>query len=106
MTTMASRTSANMGRPYEKEALPPQVVVGVIEPVLPDGAEDVELECVFERFGLVLDARGNVQHLALTERDLHAADEKLQRALQHISHLFALVRMHRHEAAALQIDLR
>ena len=39
-------------------------VVGAIEPVLPDRAEDVELEGVLERFGLVLDPRRNVQHFA------------------------------------------
>ncbi len=49
---------------------PLQIVVGVIEPVLADGAEDVELERVFERFGLMLDARGNVQHFPFAQRDL------------------------------------
>src|SRR6266566_1067502 len=37
---------------------------------------------------------------------LFTPDEKLQRALQDVRHLVALVRMHRHEAAALQVHLR
>jgi hypothetical protein len=32
-----------------------EVVVGVIEPVLADWREEIELEGVVERFGLVLD---------------------------------------------------
>ena len=55
-----------------------QVVVGVIQPVLADWAEDVELERVFERFGLMWNARGNVQDFSLAERDLLTADEKFQ----------------------------
>src|SRR3989442_5154328 len=66
-----------------------KVIVGVIQPVLPNGAEQVELECIFERFGLVLDPRWNVQHLALADRDFLSADQKPERALENASHLIA-----------------
>src|SRR3954454_8640111 len=69
-----------------------EIVVGVIEPVLPDRTEHVELEGVFDRLGLVLEPRRNVQQLALADDDLFAADEELQRALQDVGHLLALVR--------------
>ena len=47
-----------------------------------------------------------MQHFAFAHGDLLAADEELQRALQDVGHLLALVRVHRNEAAGLQIDLR
>src|SRR2546423_13761015 len=78
----------------------------MIEPVLPNRAEQIELERVFERLRLVLDPRRNVQHLALTHGNLFAGDQKLERALQDVGHLLALVRMIRDDAAALQVDLR
>ena len=54
----------------------------------------------------MLDPRRDVQHLAFAHGDLLAADQELERALQDVGHLLALVRVHRHQAAALQIDLR
>ena len=86
--------------------LSPEVVVGLIQPVLPDRTEDVERKGVVERLGLMLDPRGNMQHLAFAHGDLLAADEELERALQDVGHLLALVRVHRNDAAGLQIDLR
>jgi hypothetical protein len=51
-------------------------------------------------------AAGNVQDLALAHDHLFAIDEKSQRTLEHVSHLFALVRVHRYKRAAFEIDLR
>src|SRR5438034_11087312 len=85
---------------------PMKVCVRMIEPVLPDRAEDVELERVLERLRLMLDPRRDVQHLAFADRDLLAADVELERALKNVGHLLALVRVHRHEAAAFEVDLR
>src|SRR6185295_6179104 len=73
--------------------LPMEIVVGVIEPVLTNRAEDVELERIFQRLGLVLDPRRDVQHLALADDDFLAGDQELQRALQEVGHLLALVRV-------------
>src|SRR5687768_13895184 len=50
--------------------------------------------------------RGDVQHLAFAHDDLLSLHEKTQRALQDVGHLFALVRVNRHEGAALEINLR
>src|SRR5438874_8271657 len=83
-----------------------EIIVGVIEPVLANRAEHIELECILERFGLVLDPRRDVQQLTFAHDELLAADQELQRALQDVGHLLALVRVHRYEAAALQVDLR
>src|SRR5207245_2496798 len=82
-----------------------KIIIGVIEPVLTDRAEQIELEGVLERLGLVLDPGRDVQHLAFADGDFLAADQKLERTLQDVGHLLALVRVHRHQAAALQIDL-
>src|SRR4249919_2892903 len=83
-----------------------EIVVGVIEPVLPDRAEDVELEGVLERLRLVLDPRRDVEYLAFAHGDLVAADQEFQRALEDVGDLLALMRVIRDQAAALQIDLR
>src|SRR5262245_332565 len=83
-----------------------EIGVGVIQPVLADRAEQIELERVVEGLGLVLDPRRDVEHLPLADGDFLAGDEELQRSLQHVGHLLALVRVHRHERALLEIDLR
>ena len=82
-----------------------EILVRVIQPVLPDRAEHVELERILEGFRLVLDPGRDVQHLAFAHGDLFAADHEFQGALQDVRHLLALVRVHRDQAAALQIDL-
>src|SRR6266496_1695955 len=51
----------------------PQVRVVLLEPVFTDGAEDVEIECVFERHCTVRHVGGDAQHLALTHHDRLAA---------------------------------
>jgi hypothetical protein len=61
---------------------------------------------VSSSFCLVLDPRRDVQHFAFAYRNLLAADQELQRSLQHVCDLFALVRVIRHQATALQVDLR
>ena len=53
----------------------------------------------------MLDAGCNVQHLAFADGDLLAADEELQRSLEDVGHLLALVRVQRHETAAFDVDL-
>src|SRR5579864_5616527 len=83
-----------------------KVVVRVVQPVLPDRAEHIELEGVLDGLGLVLDPRRDVQHLALADGNLLAANVESERALQDVGHLLALVGVHRHEAAALHVDLR
>src|SRR4029079_14614248 len=78
----------------------------MIQPILSNRTEDIELECVFQRLRLVFDPRGNMENFPLANRDLLTGDEKLESALQDVGHLLALMRVHRHETAALQIDLR
>src|SRR5438445_822922 len=53
----------------------------------------------------MLDPGRDVEHLAFADGDFLAANQELERTLQDVGHLLALVRVHRHEAAALQIDL-
>jgi hypothetical protein len=48
----------------------------------------------------------NVQHLSFPQRHFLAANEHFQRALQHVRHLLALVRVLWHNRAALQVNLR
>src|SRR5690606_22850563 len=80
-------------------------VGGRIDRFLPHRAEHVEFERVFERLSLMFGMRGYVEHLALAYRDLGAADEELERALEHVCHLLALMSVHRDDAATLQIHL-
>src|SRR5688572_5976812 len=53
----------------------------------------------------MFDPRRDMQHLAFAHRDLLAADQEPERALQNVGHLLALVGVHRNDAAGLQIDL-
>src|ERR1035437_5375551 len=99
--TMATRSLSrrSMGSP-------PQVRVFFLEPIFADGAEYVEVERLFERHGAVRHARGNAQHLPLSDYDLAAADLELQRALADVGDLFALVVVFRHDRALGEENLR
>src|SRR6185436_8589777 len=94
---------------YASPAMEPsgtlKVGVGVVEPVLAYRAEKIQLEGVVERLGLMLYPRGNVDHFAFADGDLLAPDQELERTLEHVGHLLALVRVHRHERALFQVDL-
>src|SRR4029077_14655359 len=57
--------STPSSRATGRRELPMEVVVSGSEPVLTDRTEDVELEGVFQRFGLVLHPRRDVQHFTL-----------------------------------------
>ena len=50
-------------------------------------------------------ARFDVQQFTVSQRHFVAGDQQLQRALQHVGHLLAVVRMLRHDGAALQVNL-
>ena len=56
--------------------------------------------------GLMADVRRDVQDFTLADDDLLGADQEFERPLEHIGHLLALVRVHRHLRAPLQVDLR
>src|ERR1035438_8206725 len=76
-TIPAVETAAMAARcfsPKSRES-PAQVSVVFLEPVLADGAEDVEVERVFERHGAVRHVRGNAQDLPFSDHD-HAATLK------------------------------
>ena len=47
-----------------------------------------------------------MEHFPFAHGDFLAVDQELERALQHVGHLLALVRVHRHERSLLQVDLR
>src|SRR5581483_10696905 len=97
-TTMMSRASRVISSSTS-------VFVRPVEPLLPHGTEDVELERIFEGFCLMRDARRDVQDIALADRDFFPGDEELQRALKHLNHLLAVVRVHRNDTSALDIHL-
>ena len=50
-------------------------------------------------------ARRNVQYLAFAQCHLFAGNEQLQRTLQHVSHLLAVVSVLRNNRSALQVNL-
>src|ERR1019366_2230767 len=65
-------------------ASPAEVSVVFLEPVVADGAEDVEVECILERHGAVRRVRGDAQHLSLADHDHAPLDLELERAFQDI----------------------
>ena len=77
----------------------------MIEPILADWRKQIELERVVERFRLVVDPGRNVQNLTFPDGDFLAVDEELEGPLEHVRHLLALVIVHRHERAFLQVNL-
>src|SRR6185369_3601386 len=83
----------------------PQVGVVLLEPVFADGAEDVEIERVFERHGAVRYVGRNAQDLSLADHDVAAADLELERALEDVGDLFAFVVVLRHDRAFGEEDL-
>src|ERR1017187_911184 len=85
---------------------PAQVSVVLLEPVVADGAEDVEIERVFQRHGTVRHVGGNAQHLPLAHHDFAAADLEAERALKDVGDLLALVVVFRHNRALGEKDLR
>ena len=50
-------------------------------------------------------AGSDVKHFAFPQRQFLAGHEQLERALQHVRHLLALMGMLWHNRAALQVDL-
>src|SRR5262249_53519137 len=83
-----------------------KVVVRMAQPVLPNRAEHVELERIIECLCLMPDPRRYVQNFACADDNFSPADQKLEGTLQDVRHLLAFVRVHRNQAAALQVDLR
>src|SRR5947207_13140340 len=83
----------------------PQVGVVLLEPVLTDGAEDVEIQRVFESDSAVRHVGGNAQDLSLADYDVTAADLELERTLEDVGDLFAFVVVLRHDRALGEEDL-
>src|ERR1051326_751084 len=82
-----------------------QIVVVFLQPVMPDGAEDVQVERVLEGDRHVRHVGRNVQYLPFVDHNLLAADLEFERAFQNVSDLLAFVMMLRHHRALGQEDL-
>ena len=95
-TTRATIPSDNPGHAY----------LLFLHPIASNGAEDAEHERVVERLDLMRHARLDVQQFTVSKRHFVAGDEQLQRALQDVGHLLAVVRVLRHDGAPLQVNLR
>src|SRR5215472_4611976 len=59
----------------------PQIGISLVEPVLTRRIENVEVNCIFERFSFVRHVGRNAQHFAGMHHDFFAVDPELQRAL-------------------------
>ena len=97
-----------MAHDQRQRRIPSTIQVTVppfLHPIASNGAEDAEHECVVERLDLMRHARFDVQQFAVAKRHFVAGDQQLQRALQHVGHLLAVVRVLRHDGAALQVNL-
>jgi hypothetical protein len=87
----------------------PEVGVGLVEPVLARRIEDVDVECILERFRLVVDVGRNGEHLAGADDDdlgFILADPELERTLDDVRDLLVVVIVLRHDASLLEIDVR
>src|SRR6267378_168168 len=103
--------SRKLGRSAESEAgwtlaTVSQIVVGLVQPVLARGIEDVEVHRIFESPGLVRHVRRYAQHFAGANDDLLAIDGKLQRAFEDVAHLLVVVVVQRHVRAFLHEHAR
>src|SRR5439155_7728407 len=84
-----------------------QVIVGLVDPVLPRRAEHVDVERVLERFGPVRDVRRDREDLARTDRDLllaAAAQPQTEGTLEDVGDLLAFMRVCLDDRAALVED--
>src|SRR5438270_4316252 len=105
---LLAATNATFPR-IPRSILSSQVIVFLVEPVLSRRAEDVDVECLFERFCVVRHIRRNMKDLASCYRYFLLAifaDPELQRAFEDVGDLLVVVRMLRDDAAFLQIDVR
>src|SRR6476646_4926325 len=59
---------------------PVEVIVGLVQPVLTDRAEEIQLERVLEGLRLVFHPGGDVEHLPFAHGDLLAGDQEFERA--------------------------
>ena len=80
-----------------------KVIVGLVDPILSNRAEDVDRERILEHLDLVLDPTWNLEHVTFAENNLAPIDRELQYAFQDLRNLLALMRMTRHDAAALPV---
>src|SRR5437899_6327583 len=73
----------------------PEVIVRLIEPILPRRIENIHIERIFQGFGLVEYVRRDNEDLARAYRYLFhlLADPELQSAAQDIGQLFVFMRV-------------
>src|SRR5882672_11116423 len=85
-------------------ALLPQVGVGLFQPVLARRTEDVDIEGILQRVGLVGQVARQMQHLSRAHHDLFALvpDEELQGTFQDVGELLVRVRVLGDDAALFQ----
>src|SRR5205814_1322234 len=87
----------------------PQIIIRLIQPILPRWTEDIDVQCVFQGLSFMQNVRRDVQHFAGHHVDhlrFIGADPETQTALEDISYLFVLMRVTRHDATLLQINVR
>src|SRR4029453_16414083 len=82
-----------------------KVIVRLVDPILTNRAEDVDRESILEHLDLVLHPAGNLKDVAFTHDDFASINRELQHTFQDLCDLLALVRMTRHDAAALQLEV-
>src|ERR1039458_2815450 len=103
--SLDAATSATRSLSPRSMALPPQIGVVFGEPVLADGAEDVEVQRVLKRHRGVRHVRRDAQNLAGGDHNSLAVNLKLQSAFQNVRNLLALVVVFRHHRALGEKDL-
>src|SRR5436853_3747959 len=87
-------------------ALASKISVVALEPVFANGAEDVEIERVFQSHGAVRHVGRDAQHLALAHHHLLALEFELQRPFENVRELLALMMVLRHHRSLGEENLR
>src|ERR1041385_8408930 len=89
--------------------LSPEIIVRLVQPVLPRRREDVHVERVLQRLGLVRHVARQVEHLAAVhvhDLPLVVAEPEAKAPLEHVGELLVLVGVLRHDAALLEVHVR
>src|SRR5579862_2294501 len=79
-----------------------QVLISFIAPVGARRIEDVEVNGIFHRLGLVRHVRRNAENLACMHYDFFAVNPKLKRAVENVGQLLVVVAMLGNDASLLQ----
>ena len=84
----------------------PQILVAFIDPIGAGRGEDIEIDCVFNRLGLMGHVGRNAEHFAGMHDDLFSVDPEFQSAIEDVSELLVVVAVLGNDAAFFEQHAR